>query len=450
MPATQPSLLSIAERTRRRITHRLMPFLFILYIIAYLDRVNISYAGLEMTRDLAFTNEVFGFGAGIFFVGYFLLEIPGTILVELWSARKWIARIMISWGILASVTGFITNASQFYWIRFLLGAAEAGFFPGIIVYLTHWYRYEDRGKAVAMFMTAIPVANIIGAPLSGLLMKIDWLGYPGWRWLLILEGLPAVLFGVATLFYLTDWPKDASWLPSEERDWINAELERERQTKKKTRPLTVWQALRNRDVILLTLVYFFIVTSHYGFNIWLPKIVQKLSGLTTFQVTLVSAIPFLVALPAMLVVGWHSDRTGERRWHTALSVFTVAIFLALSQLATTHPALSIALFAVAAVGLYSYLPGFWAMPTTFLSEAAAAACIGLINSVGNLGGFVGPYAVGFLTDRTGSYTAGILYLVGSALLSGVLILLLRGTRPVSEPAATSPVPASGPQPSGPY
>jgi D-galactonate transporter len=418
----------IAERTRRRVTRRLMPFLFLLYIIAYLDRVNVSYAALEMTRDLGFSNEVFGFGAGIFFFGYFLLEIPGTILVELWSARKWIARIMISWGILAGATGFITNATQFYWIRFLLGAAEAGFFPGIIVYLTHWYRYEDRGKAVAMFMAAIPISNILGAPISGLLMKIDWLGLAGWRWLLILEGVPAVIFGVATLFYLTDWPREAHWLPADERDWLTRELDEEKRTKKAVKPLSVWQALRHRDVVLLTLVYFFIVTANYGFNFFIPKIVQQLSGLSTFQVTLVTAIPFLAGLPAMLLVGWHSDHTGERRWHTALSIFTVAIFLTLSQLAAGNVVLAMVMFSIATMGLYSYLPSFWSLPTTFLSEAAAAACIGLINSVGNLGGFAGPYAVGFLSNRTGSYVGGVMYLVGSAALAGLLVLALRGTR----------------------
>ena len=433
----------IAERTRRRVTRRLMPFLFVLYIIAYLDRVNVSYAGLDMTKDLGFSNAVFGFGAGIFFVGYFLLEIPGTILVELWSARKWIARIMISWGILASATGFITNASQFYWIRFLLGAAEAGFFPGIIVYLTHWYRYEDRGKAVAMFMAAIPISNILGSPLSGLLMKIDWLGLAGWRWLLLLEGIPAVAFGVATLFYLTDWPKDAKWLPPDERDWLTRELEEEKRTKKAAKPLRVWQALRQREVVLLTLVYFFIVTANYGFNFFIPKIVQKLSGLSTFQVTLVTAIPFLASLPVMLLVGWHSDHTGERRWHTALPILAVAVFLTLSQWAADNVVLAIAMFSIATMGLYSYLPSFWSLPTTFLSEAAAAACIGLINSVGNLGGFVGPYAVGFLSNRTGSYAAGVYYLVGSAALSALLVMLLRRTRRLSVPSG---ILAANPQP----
>lgn len=418
----EPTRAPVAERTRRRTMRRLIPFLFLLYVIAYLDRVNISYAGLEMTRELHFSNEIFGFGAGIFFVGYFLLEIPGTMLVELWSARKWIARIMISWGLLASLTGLIHTAHQFYWIRFVLGAAEAGFFPGVIVYVTHWFRYQDRGRALALFMTAQPISNLIGAPLSGLLMKIHWLGYGGWRWVLILEGVPAVVFGVVTLFYLEDWPKDARWLSDEERGWLVGELEREKQVKKATKPLSVWQALRHRDVILLTLVYFFRVTGTYGFIIWLPKIVQKLSGMGTFKVTLATAIPYLLSLPVMLWVGWRSDKTGERRWHTALPTISMAIALALSQWAGANVTLAIAMYSIAAMGLFSALATFWALPTMFLSEAAAAACIGLINSVGNLGGFAGPYVIGFLSNKTGSYAAGVFYLVGSMLVSGLLVL----------------------------
>ena len=351
----------IAHRTRRRITRRLMPFLFTLYAIAYLDRVNISYAGLEMTRDLGFSDEVFGFGAGIFFVGYFLLEIPGTLVVELWSARKWFARILISWGLFASLTGLVRTAHQFYWVRFLLGAAEAGFFPGIIVYRTHWYRYEDRGKALALFLAAQPVANVFGDPISGLLMKIHWLGYAGWRWLLIVEGLPAVLFGIITLYYLDDWPKDARWLTDAEREWITVDLEREKQNKKALKPLSVGQALRHRDVILLTLVYFLRVTGSYGFTIWLPKILQKLSGLTTFEVTLATAIPYLMSLPAIWWVGWHSDKTGERRWHVALPTFAMPGALALSQNVGENVPATIVLFSIAMMGLFSGLASFWAV-----------------------------------------------------------------------------------------
>src|SRR5215472_13062870 len=221
----------VGVRARRRIVRRIIPYLFILYIIAYLDRVNFGYAGLQMKGDLGFNDAIFGLGAGIFFIGYFLLEIPGTLIVENWSARLWIARIMISWGVLAICTGFIHSANQFYIVRLVLGAAEAGFFPGIIVYLTHWFRYEDRAKAVAMFMAAIPISNIVGAPLSGVILGANWYGIPGWRWLFIIEGAPAIILGVVTIFYLTDRPDQAKWLPEDERDWITSQLEREKQSK---------------------------------------------------------------------------------------------------------------------------------------------------------------------------------------------------------------------------
>jgi len=331
-PTHPQNAVEVAERTRRKITRRLVPFLFILYIISYLDRVNLGYAALNMTRDLKFSNETFGIGAGIFFIGYFLIEIPATVVVEVWSARKWIARIMITWGILASMTGLVQSARQLYWARFFLGLAEAGFFPGMIVYLTHWFRAKDRARAVAMFMTAIPISQLIGAPVSGLLMRSHWIGLAGWRWLLILEGAPAILFGIVTIFYLTDWPKEAHWLEPEERDWIAGELETERDAKKAMKPLTVWQALRNPDVIKLTLAAFCGLTSIYGFGFWLPKIVERLSGLSVIEVTLIAGVPYLAAFPAMVWNGWHSDRTGERRWHTALALTLGGILLVVSAL----------------------------------------------------------------------------------------------------------------------
>ena len=418
----------LAQRTRRRITRRLLPFLFVLYIISYLDRVNLGYAALDMTRELGFSNAVFGAGAGIFFIGYFLLEIPATILVEVWSARKWIARIMITWGLVASLTGLVTNAHQLYTVRFFLGLAEAGFFPGIIVYLTHWFRYEDRAKAIAWFMIAIPLSQVIGAPVSGLLMRVNWLGYSGWRWLLILEGVPAIVFGVVTFFYLTDWPKDAKWLPEDERNWITSELEREKQAKKAVKSFSIWQALRHPDVIRLTLAEFCGLTAIYGFGFFLPKIMQRLSGLSTFEVALQSALPYVATFPAMLFNAWHSDRTGERRWHTAAPLAAAGILLIGGQAVPSSVPVAVVVLCAAAMAVHSYLPTFWPLPTTFLTEAAAAASIGLINSFGNLGGFVGPYVVGFLTDRTGTYAAGIVYLGAIALAGGVLILSVHAAR----------------------
>jgi len=402
-----------------------MPFLFVLYVISFLDRINISFAGLDMTRELGFSDRVFGFGSGIFFVGYVLLEIPGSLLVEVWSARKWIARIMISWGLVASLTGLIHTASQFYWARFLLGVAEAGFFPGVIVYLTHWYREEDRAKAVGMFMSAIPISEILGAPLSGLLLKVHWLSYPGWRWLLFLEGAPAFVFGWIALFYLTDRPKDARWLAGDERAWIIGELEREKQMKALRPKVSVWQALLHRDVLLLTLVYFTGSTAQYGFSLWLPKMIQRLSGFSPFQVSMIAAIPFVASWPAMLLTGWSSDRTGERRWHTAAAYLATSVGLAGSLLPGGNVVWGVLMFSIVAIGVNARFPAFWTLPASLLGGASAAASIGAINCFGNLGGFVGPALVGALSTASGSYSGGVWCLAGISLLGAVLILLVR-------------------------
>src|SRR5882762_2525560 len=416
-----------AARTQRKITRRLIPFLFLLYITAYLDRVNVSFAGLDMTRELKFSGEVFGFGAGIFFFGYCLLEIPGAMLAESWSARKWIASIMIAWGLLAGVTGFIHTATEFNIIRFLLGLAEGGFFPAVVVYLTHWFRYGERAKAIAMFMAAIPVSNLIGAPVSGLLLRLDWFGMAGWRWLLILEGLPALAGGIVTLFYLTDWPKDAHWLAPEERDWITAELARESHEKKSRQGhLSILEALRQPIVLALALSYFLLNTSGYGLNIWLPKIMQKLYGLSTLHVSLVVMIPNLCATVGMLIVAWHSDKTGERRWHAATAALIAGIALALTQWAGGSAALAVAMFSLASTGIMSYYPPYWALPTRLLGERAAAAGFGFVNLIANFGGFAGPYVIGFLTDRTGAYSAGVYFIASTAALAAVVLVVLKG------------------------
>jgi ACS family tartrate transporter-like MFS transporter len=412
--------------TQRKIARRLLPFLFLLYVTAFVDRVNVSFAGLQMTHELNFSNEVFGFGAGIFFFGYCLLEIPGAMLAQTWSARKWIAGIMVGWGILATLTGLIHSATQFNIIRFLLGLAEGGFFPAVVVYLTHWFRQEERAKAIAMFMAAIPVANAAGAPIAGFLLRIEWLGMRGWRWLLILEGVPALLGGIAALFYLTDWPNQARWLAPGEREWITSELQREAREKDAAHhPMSIFGALREPVVLALALSYFLINTSGYGLVIWLPKMVQKFPGLSTFQVSLVSAIPNLCAIPAMLLTGWHSDKTGERKWHAAFAAFAAAVGFALSQAFGGHPVIVMASFSLAAVGIMSFYPPFWALPTRMLSARYAAASFGFINLIANLGGFAGPYMVGFLTDRTGTYVAGVLLLVSTAVLSSVVLMFLR-------------------------
>jgi ACS family tartrate transporter-like MFS transporter len=418
----------IAERTLRHITRRLMPFLFVLYIFNYINRVNVGYAALQMRADLGFSNTVFGFGAGIFFIGYFLVQIPSTLLTELWSARNFITLSLIVWGALAAACGLVNTPRQFYWVRFLLGIAQAGFFPGIIVYLTHWFRYQDRAKAVAMFMMAIPASNMVGAAVAAALMRIDWLGWNGWRWLLILEGLPTLIFGVIAFFYLTDRPADARWLDEDERQWITGALEREKEQKKHVRKLSTLEALRNPQVIILAHACFCYITNSVGLSSWLPTIVRRISGLSTTQVILISGIPWLVAIPAMLVTAWHSDKHRERRWHAAIPLLLVGVALSLSIAAGNHLILAIAAFSAATMALYSFPSPFWALPTIFLSGPAAAASIALINATGNLGGFAGPYLIGYLADLTGGYTAGILYLVTCGLMGSGLVLSLKVTR----------------------
>jgi ACS family tartrate transporter-like MFS transporter len=410
----------LGSRTVRRITRRLIPFLFLLYLVAYLDRVNVSFAALEMTRELGMSHEAFGFGAGIFFFGYFLLEIPGALLVETWSARKWIARIMISWGLLAATTGMIQNATQFYVIRFCLGLAEAGFFPGMIVYLSHWYRGADRAKAVATFMIAIPMSEIIGAPISAFLMKLDWLGLSGWRWLLILEGLPAVLLGVVTLFYLTDRPKEAKWLPEDEREWITKELERENTGR--TAHAQFWKGLTDPRVLLLMCGYFALMNLSYALVMWLPKILKAAYGQSTFATTLLTSVPFLIGTPIILWIGWHSDKTRERALHCALPLLCGAAALLMFRAGGLPLGVAVLVFALAVAGMQSAKGPFWAIATTLLSGRAAAASVGLINSFGNLGGFVGPYAVGWLATRTDGFAAGLLYMVGASIASATLIV----------------------------
>jgi len=414
-----------AQRTSRRIARRLLPFLFVLYVIAFLDRMNVGVAALQMPRDLGLSDRAIGVGAGIFFFGYFLLEIPGALIAERWSARRWIARIMISWGILTVLLAFIHSARQFYVVRFLVGAAEAGFFPAVIVYLTHWFRAIDRAKAVAAFYAAMPLSYVIGSPLAGLLLGLSWLGLRGWRWLFIIEGIPAILLGIVALLYLTDWPRQAHWLSADERNWITSALSEEKESKQKVQSYTIWQALRQRDVILLTMCYFFAATGNYGIGFWLPSFLKRLSGESDAKVTLLAALPYIAGFLVQQFNGWHSDRTRERRWHAAIPLLLSGMFLFVAIHMGASVLLSMLFFVGVGGAYFGFHPAFWPIPTEFLSESAAAASIGLINSVGNLGGFVGPFIVGYLLSRTHSFSAGLSFLVGSFLISAILMLLVR-------------------------
>jgi ACS family tartrate transporter-like MFS transporter len=433
------SVASSLDRARGKAYWRLLPLLFACYVIAYVDRANVAIAKLTMTRDLQnFDNAVIGLGAGLFFIGYFLLEIPGTLLVEKWSARKWICRIMISWGIMATLTAFVKTPFQFYVVRFLLGLAEAGFFPGVIVYLTHWFPSRDRARALACFLVATPTAQILSPKISNALLKIgtdetinglsvhrpELFGLEGWQCVYIFWGLPAVLLGILVFYLLKDWPRDAGWLAPEESEALHQELEREK-NRRRARRMTVLEALAHPKVLLLALAYFCIVTGSYGVEFFLPSILQQWYQLKLDTITWLLILPPLLGLAGQLIVGWNSDRTKERRFHVVVPIAVGAIALGLAPLTHGHLSLTIACFMLAFVGFKAYMPAFWSLPSLFLTEAAAAGSIGLINSIGNLGGFLGPNVMGKVQTLTGSFAGGIYFLCLSMTVSATIIFLLR-------------------------
>jgi ACS family tartrate transporter-like MFS transporter len=418
---------AIEVRTIWKLQIRLIPFLFALYVIAFVDRINLGFAALTMNRELAITSQQFGFAAGIFFFGYFLLEVPSNLMLHKLGARVWIARILITWGTIAALTGFVQTANQLYIARFVLGLAEAGYFPGILLYLSYWFRQREKAQAIALFMTGIPVASILGAPVSGIILDhVHWLGLSSWRWLLILEGFPAVAGGVIAYFLLPSRPSQAKFLNEEEKKWITEELEREDRGKHETQPTSAMQALINRRVWYLACIGFAHGFGTYTFSFWLPQLMQSvLSGSSNSVVGFLVVIPNLVGLAGMILVSRHSDRTLERRYHMGIPVFFGGIALLL--LGATHsPLLSIALLSCVALGVYSCLPIFFALPSEFLTGFSAAAGIALITSVANLGGFAGPYAVGFIRQSTGSLYTGLACAGISLLVSGTLALILPG------------------------
>ena len=426
------------DRARKKIYWRLLPLLVVCYAIAYVDRSNVAIAKLTMTKDLpGFDNAVIGFGAGVFFWGYFLLEVPGTILVERWSARRWISRIMITWGIMAAMTALVKTPLQFYGVRFFLGLAEAGFFPGIIVYLTHWFPLRDRARALALFFVATPIAQIVSPKISNALLTLgtsevvngvtvhraSWFGLAGWQWVYIFWGVPAVILGFVVWFNLKDRPRDAHWLTTEERDALEQELANEKTLRAGSR-MTLLQALRHPKVLLLSLAYFCSVTGTQGLEFFLPSILEQWYHLKINAITWLVILPPMLALVSQLFIGWNSDRVKERRWHAALPLAIAGVALLLAPQTVGHLTLTILCFMFAAAGMKAYLPAFWALPSLFLTDTAAAGSIGLINSVGNLGGFFGPAVLGKVETLTGSFNGGIFYLCGSVIVSAVVIVLL--------------------------
>jgi len=423
---------SLEARTIRKVSARLIPFLIICYFIAYLDRVNVGFAALTMNKSLGLTATMFGLGSGIFFLTYFVFEVPSNLALDRFGARTWIARIMLSWGILSGLTAFIPqiaqatglgNAATFYVVRLLLGAAEAGFFPGIIFFLTLWYPSAYRGRIISAFMAAIPLSSAIGSPISGMILGMDGIwGLEGWQWLFIIEAAPAIVLAVATYLYLTDRPADAGWLEPDERAWLIDRLEIERRQREAVHQISVWQALYNPRVWALAFVYFGLVACVYGVAFWLPQIVRAF-GLSNLATGWLTAIPYAIGAAFMVWFGYNSDSTGERKGHTAIGLLIAAAGIAASTL-TSDPTLTIVAFTIGACGVFGSLPVFWTLPTAVLSGSAAAAGIAVINSIGNLAGFAGPYAMGWMKDATGSLTAGLLLIAGLAVIAMAIVLAL--------------------------
>jgi sugar phosphate permease len=386
-----------------------------------------------MNAALGLSDRMFGLGAGIFYLSYVLFEIPGAIIVERWSARKWIARIMISWGLVTVLTGFVRTPGQFYAVRLCLGVAEASFLPGMIVYLTHWFRLRERSRAIACFYAAVPTASLIGSPLAGWLLGVHWQGLAGWRWLFIVEGTPAVVIGIITIFYLTDWPAQARWLPQDERDWLVNELRAELQAKKRIRDYTITEAFCDRRVLCLGAAWFLALSGSLGNVYWIPTFVKRLSGVSDRSVTSLLLMPALIGIAGTLINGWHSDKTGERRWHAAIPLLAAALMYGLLILARHDVSLAILLLLLGSGFFYAYLPVCWSIPTMILSESAAAATFGLINSIGQLGGLTGPLMIGFLNERTHSLNAGFGFIALVYAVSGSLILSLKIRNPLDTP-----------------
>jgi MFS transporter, ACS family, tartrate transporter len=413
-------LRDVARRARWRIAIRLLPFVFVMYVTAQLDRANVSFANLRMSVDLGFSDRVYGLGVGMFFLGYVIFEVPGAVIVERWSARKWPARIMITWGLATIVMAFVHTARQFYATRFLVGIAEASFFPGIIVYLTHWFRANDRAKAIASFYVALPAGSVVGS-----LLDIHWRGIAGWRWIFIIEGILPIILGIITIFYLTDWPRQAAWLPEGERNWISSELEAETRAKKKVSNYTVWQSLRDSRIVLLIFAYFSALVAAQSSVYFIPTFIKRLSGLPNSKVALLVTLPGLLGIATMLFNGWHSDKTRERRWHTSIPLLCAGMAYALLPATSSNFPLAMALFILGGGIMLAYYPVFWSMPTMILTESAAAACFGFINAIGHTGGFVGPYVVGYLNDHTGSLIAAFVFIAACYLLAGAIIPLVK-------------------------
>jgi MFS transporter, ACS family, tartrate transporter len=420
---------------------RLMPFLFLLYIVAYLDRINVGFAILQMRGQFEISDADYGRAAGMFFAGYFLFQVPSNLILERVGVRRWISGLMVAWGIISCLMIVIRGPVSFSVMRFLLGAAEAGFFPGMILYMKHWFPADARARAVAWFMTANPIAGIIGSPISGALLSLRGSGLSGWQWMFIIEGLPAIILGIIVLFTLAETPYEAHWLKDEEREWLLNELDREKNSETEGGPHNFWNVLLSPKIWLLSMVYFGVSTTMYGVTLWLPSVIRVLSGLSYFWTGIVAVIPFLATTAAMVLVGMHSDRTGERRWHTAVPAFTAAAGLLIAGYGRS-PVVVIAGIGLGLAFAESMVGPFWAMATSSMSGLSAAAGIAVINSLGNLGGYFGPDIIGIFRSANGGFRGGLLAIAGTLVVSGSIALII-GCRSGNEKARkTGPLKSS--------
>src|SRR5262245_32070112 len=415
----------LATTTMRRVTLRLIPFLFLLYVVAWLDRVNVGFAALQMNSDLRFSSAAFGFGSGVFFLGYCLFEVPSNLILHRVGARRWIARIMISWGVISTAMMFVRTAPTFYLLRFLLGAAEAGFFPGVVYYLSHWYSEGQRARAIAAFMTAVPVSGVIGGPLSGALLTLNGLfGLAGWQWLFLVEGVPAILLGIIVLFYLTDRPETADWLSLAEKDWLVSRLAAERTSRDRVLPVGIFAALTNPTIWHLGIIFLFAAIGFYGYSFWAPLVVKSLTGSSDLGVGVILGAISAVTIISMMLNGAHSDRSDERPLHVAVPLLlSGAGFFGFAVL--RQPILAVFFLALVPIGHCAAYGPFWSMPSRFLAGAPAAAGIALVVTIANVGGLVGPTIIGLMKDRFGTHGPAFMLLGGCAIVAALLAMGLR-------------------------
>jgi ACS family tartrate transporter-like MFS transporter len=410
---------------RRKVAWRVLPLVIILYIIAYLDRANVAFAKLRMGEALGFSEEVFGFGIGVFFIGYLFLEIPGALLVERWSARKWFARILITWGLISAGMAFVKTPAQFYWMRFFLGVAEAGFFPGIIVYFSHWFVQSDRSRALSWLLVAVPFSLALGAPVSSLLLDVEWFSLDGWQWLFIVEGLPAVLLGVIVLACFTDRPRDAKWLTRAERDHLENELAAEAAAKESVQKVGMWQALRLPAVWLLAVGVMIGNSGGYAMTFWLPTTVKNLSGGSDQMTLLYSGIYYACGIASVLVSGWSADRSGDRKWHAVGGMIATGLFLLCSTIPGQGFATQMIWLCLTALGAFFWIAPFWTLPSLTLTASAAAAATGLINMGANLAGYAGNHVTGWLRQQGYGESQCLQFLAACFIGGGLIISFLR-------------------------